>query len=236
MGSLEDYVQVLDWCFERYGYRAVAVKCPLAYVRSLAVAEVDGQPRRAFQRVRQGIDDLCDRRKVEDFLLRCCLDLATDQHLPVKLHMEYLYGNRQPQMQWVFKHVCDITPLVQENPHTTFVLMHMAWPQQEQVLAMAKHYPNVVVHLCWSWIVSPISTCEFVQRFLTTAPSTKLLCFGGDYFTIENVVGHAEIARRGLEIALESLVHREWLSREMALKLVPELMNGNASRVLPTRG
>jgi hypothetical protein len=236
VGSLDDYVEVLDWCFERYGDQAVAVKCPLAYVRSLAVAEVNGRPRRAFQRLRQGVDDLRDRRKVEDFLLRRCLELATDRHLPVKLHMGYLDGNRLPETQWVFSHVCDVTPMIQANPRVTFVLMHMAWPQQEQVLALAKHYPNVVVDLCWSWIASPISTCEFVQRFLTTAPATKLLCFGGDYSTIENVVGHAEIARRGLQVALESLVDRDWLNSEAALKLVPELMNGNANCILPTRG
>ena len=74
--------------------------------------------------------------------------------------------------------------------------MHMAWPHQEQLLAVAKHHPNVVVDLCWSWIVTPLSTREFVRRFLTTVPATKLLCFGGDYMTVECVVGHAEIARR----------------------------------------
>jgi hypothetical protein len=74
------------------------------------------------------------------------------------------------------------------------MLMHMAWPHQEQLLAVAKHHPNVVVDLCWSWIVTPVDARVRV-RSLTAVPATKLLCLGGDYMPVECVVGHAEIAR-----------------------------------------
>jgi hypothetical protein len=40
--------------------------------------------------------------------------------------------------------------------------MHTAWPQQEQLLALAKHQPNVVVECSWSWTLAPRSTVEFV--------------------------------------------------------------------------
>jgi hypothetical protein len=109
----------------------------------------------------------------------------------------------------------------------------MAWPQQEQLLALAKHQPNVVVEMSWAWSAAPRSACDFLQRFLTTVPATKLLCFGADYLTVENVVGHAELARRGLQHALEDLVRSDWLSIDDASELVPLLMHGNARRVLP---
>ena len=123
---------------------------------------------------------------------------------------------------------------MQEYPRTTFVLMHMAWPQQEQLLALAKHQPNVVVDM--SWLVdgrATLGVSTSSQRFLTTVPATKLLCFGADYLTVENVVGHAELARRGLQRALEGSVADGWLTNDDALALVPLLMRDNAERILP---
>ena len=128
-------------------------------------------------------------------------------------------------------HVADAVPLVQAHPRTTFVMMHAAWPQQEQLLSVAKHLPNVVVDLCWAWSLAPRSTTDFVQRFLTTVPASKLLCFGGDTMVVETVVGHAALARRGLATALDGLVRDGWLSVDGALDLVPQLMRGNAQRV-----
>lgn len=235
VGSLDDYLAVLEWCFERYAARAVAAKCVWAYLRPLAVDVPDVPPRREFLRLREGIADLRERRRVEDFLFQRCVDLATAAGLPVKLHLGYLAANGDRRLRHVYDHVRDVTPIVQANPRTTFVLMHMAWPQQEQLLALAKHQPNVVVDLCWAWILAPLATEDFVQRFLTCVPATKLLCFGGDYLVVENVVGHAEIARRGLQAALERLVARGWLTSDAALALVPLLMHGNAERIFPPR-
>jgi hypothetical protein len=234
VADLDDYLEVIAWCFARYASRAVAVKCPWAYVRGLAVSEIDVRPVAPFRRLRAGDADAADHRRVEDFLFRRCIELATEAGLPVKLHLGTLAGNGQPRLTGVYGDVADVTPLVQRHPATTFVLMHMAWPQQEQLLALAKHQPNVVVDLCWAWIVAPRSAVDFVQRFLTTVPATKLLCFGGDMVTVESVVGHAEIARRGLQAALEGLVADRWLDADAALALVEPLMRGNAQRVLPS--
>jgi hypothetical protein len=235
VSTLDDYLNVIAWCFGRYADRAVAVKCPWAYVRGLGVEEGGERPVGPFRRLRCGIATPGDRRRVEDFLFGRCLELATAAGLPVKLHLGTLAGNGQPRLGDVYGHVADVTPLVQRHPATTFVLMHMAWPQQEQLIALAKHQPNVIVDLCWSWILAPRATVDFVQRFLTTVPANKLLCFGGDMVTVESVVGHAEVARRGLQAALEGLVAERWLDADAALGLVEPLMRGNAERVLPTR-
>jgi predicted TIM-barrel fold metal-dependent hydrolase len=229
--GLDDYVRVIEWCFARYGEHAVAVKSQWAYVRSLAV-EIGGDPPRSeFDRLRKGTASADERRRVEDYLFCRCLDLAQEWDLPVKLHLGYLAGNAEPELRHVFHDPYDVTPMLQAYPGVTFVLMHIAWPQQEQLLALAKHLPNVVVDLCWAWILAPLATAEFVQRFVTAVPYTKLLCFGGDYALVENVVGHAELARRGLQTALESLVEGGWMTRDDAAALVPDLMRGNAERV-----
>lgn len=100
-------------------------------------------------------------------------------------------------------------------------------------LALAKHYRNVVVDLCWAWIINPAATVRFVKEFLLAAPSNKLLTFGGDYGAVENVVGHAAIARQGLGQALSELVDEGWLAERAALDLVEPLMRDNARALFP---
>ncbi|MGQ9605741.1 MAG: hypothetical protein ACUVTW_06030 [Thermogutta sp.] len=63
---------------------------------------------------------------------------------------------------------------------------------------------------------------------MVTAPSNKLFTFGGDYFVVEPVLGHARIARRGIALALGELVEEGWLSQEDALGLIPSIMRENA--------
>jgi hypothetical protein len=235
VSGLDSYLEVMSWCFETFGPAAVAVKSQWAYLRPLAIGGLDGPPRRAFKRLRLGDASVDDRRAVEDFLFEHALDLAAEAHLPVKLHLGYLDGTDLPQLPYVFDHVRDIAPVVQAHPRTQFILMHMAWPQQEQLIALAKHQPNVIVDLCWAWIMSPRATTEFVQRFVTTVPANKLLCFGGDYMTVETVVGHAEIARHGLHAALRGLVEDDWLTLDEAKALIRPLMRGNAERVFGSR-
>jgi hypothetical protein len=178
VGSLDDYLRVIEWTFERYAALAVATKCFWAYFRSLAVGPVAEPPRRAFERLRAGTADAHDRRLVEDFLFRRCVELSTAAGLPVKVHLGSLARNNDPHLEWVYACVSDMTRLVQQYPRTTFVLMHMAWPQQEQLLALAKHQPNVVVEMSWAWTAAPRSAADFLERFLTTVPANKLLGSG----------------------------------------------------------
>jgi uncharacterized protein len=233
VASLDDYLDVVAWCFARYGEHAVAVKCPWAYVRPMAVDVLDARPAAQFRRVRAGTASTRDRRQVEDHLMAVCVELAGQAGLPVKLHLGTLAGNGQPWLAGAFDHVADVVALVQRHPGVQFILMHMAWPQQEQLLALAKHQPNVAVDLCWAWLLAPYAAVDFVQRFITTVPAGKLLCFGGDVVAVESVVGHAELARRGLQRALEGLVADGWLDPDGALRLVEPLMRGNAERLLP---
>jgi uncharacterized protein len=228
VNSVADFESVIDWCFERFAGAAVAVKCQWAYYRPIGCAVAGARPNRAFVRVRSDDATREERREVEDYLFAYCLDRAVDTQLPVKLHLGYLAGTRERMLPGVASHVMDAIALAQSRPRNTFVLMHAAWPQQEQLLAAAKHCPNVVVDLCWAWIVAPLATRDFLCRFLSTVPASKILCFGGDYHVAELIVGHAEIARRGLQAALEELVSCGWFTLDAALELVAPLMRDNA--------
>src|SRR5690606_16029062 len=139
-------------------------------------------------------------------LMHFCITQAGEAGLPVKLHCGTYAGVDRLPIERVRQNAADLCPLLAVYSHVTVVLMHIGYPYLDEYIAFAKHYRNVVVDLCWAWIINPAATIRFVKEFLLAAPSNKLLTFGGDYATVENVVGHAAIARQGLAQALDELV------------------------------
>lgn len=231
VGTLDECHQAIDWYFERYGRQAVATKNQSAYQRRLDYTDVpaaDAAP--LFARHVLESDPLSDgeMKALQDHLWRYCVQAATEHDLPVKLHTGYYAGANNMPLARVSMNLKDLCPILQDFPDTRFVLMHMTYPYQDELIALAKQYSNVTVDLCWAWIINPVATVRFVKEFLTTVPCNKILTFGGDYIVVENVVGHAEIARWGLERALSDLVDEDWLSEGDALSLVEPLMRGNA--------
>lgn len=231
--DLAGWHRVIDHWFTRYAPYATAVKTQVAYSRRLDFEDVPAE-RAAdpFRRLVAGEPVSAEERKaVDDHLFWYCVRRATAADLPVKVHTGYYAGHNSMPLGRVTQNPADLAEVLRRAPDTTFVLMHIGYPCQEQILALAKHYANVVVDLCWAWIISPSATERFVRDFLVTAPANKLLTFGGDYIPVEPVVGHAAIARQGLTRALEGLIQDGWISRAEAIELVPGLMNGNARRI-----
>ncbi len=233
--SMEAWCGLIDRCFDEWAPSAVAAKNQIAYMRRLDFTAVDPrEAERVFLKLRAGEtvgDD--DRVILQNHLFRHCLSAATRHGLPVKLHTGYYAGSGRMPLARVGASAADLCVLLQEFPETKFVLMHIGWPFQDQFLALAKQFPNVWIDMCWTWIINPEACERFVREFLTTVPSNKLLPFGGDFLTVECVVGHARIARKGMARALSGLVDSGWLSEAEALELVPRVFHGNARALFP---
>ena len=231
--DLAGWHRVIDDYFARYGPYAVAVKTQIAYQRRLDFADVPAeQAAEPFRKlVAKEPVSADDRKAVEDHLFWYCVRRATGHGLPVKLHTGYYAGQNGMPLGRVAQNPADVSDLLRRAPDTTFVLMHIGYPYQEAMLALAKHYHNAVIDMCWAWIISPTASERFLRDFVVTAPANKLLTFGGDYIPVECVVGHAILARRGLTRALQGAVADGWLTRADALELVEPLMRGNARRI-----
>jgi len=236
--DLGDWHTVIDWAFATYGPRADAVKSQAAYQRRLDYAEVsadDAAPQ--FERLLGGKELSARRRKaLEDHLMRYCLAAADRARLPVKLHCGYYAGSDRMPLERARQNAADLCPLLIDFPDVSFVLMHIGYPYQDEYIALAKHYRNVTIDLCWAWIINPVACVRFIKEFLAAAPRNKILTFGGDYGVVEPVVGHAAIARQGLAQALDEMVEDGWLAEAQAFDLVDPLIRGNARDLFPIFG
>jgi len=233
--TLDGWLDIIDWHFEEYGPRAVAVKSQSAYSRRLdydRVNKKDASP--LFAGHARGDELSQDELKtLQDFLMRYCIQKATERNLPVKLHTGYYAGHNYMPLNRVRRNASDLCPLLQDFPDTRFVLMHIGYPYQDEFIALAKHYRNVYVDLCWAWIINPAAGVRFVKEFLMAAPANKLFTFGGDYIPVEPVYGHSCIARKGLTQAITELVETGWIALEETPVLIERLMRGNANELFP---
>lgn len=166
----------------KYGPCAIAIKAQHAYDRTLRwIERSDEDAERALQMALSAPArnlDASTKLCLGDWCWARGAELAVKHNLPFKLHTGYLAGNGYMEMDGINpRHLCG---LLKRFPDARFVLMHIGYPYGDELVALAKHFPNVWVDLCWAWSIDPHSSMEFVRQFIHTAPINKLFGFGGD--------------------------------------------------------
>jgi predicted TIM-barrel fold metal-dependent hydrolase len=233
VSGLSSWHLVIDWWFDKYSRYAVAVKSQNAYARDIDYERVPAEAVEATFRKRLAGQPLIpeEQKRLEDHLFWYAVDRATRDRLPVKLHTGYYAGQNGMPLSRLIHNAGSACELCRRAPDTTFVFMHTCYPYYEELIAVAKQWTNACVDMCWAWIINPVAAKDFLKKYLVTAPTNKILTFGGDYLNVEQVLGHAVIARRGIALALSELVEEGWLSLDDALGLVDPIMHGNARRL-----
>ena len=112
-------------------------------------------------------------------------------------------------------------------PQARFVLMHNAYPYSDELIAIAKHYPNAYIDMCWAWSIDPYSACDTLRRAIHAVPSNKVFAFGGDTLWPSASVAYAAQARAWLSRALEAEVHDGLLTEREAIAYATRLMREN---------
>jgi predicted TIM-barrel fold metal-dependent hydrolase len=228
--DLQDWHRVIDWWFRTYAAYAVAVKSQAAYSRNIDYEDVPAERVQAIFKSRLNGDPLgtADSKRLEDHLFWYCVRKATECELPVKIHTGYYAGSDSMPLSRVERNAGAASDLCKAAPDARFVFMHIDYPYYEPMIALAKHYANCYVDMCWAWIISPVASVNFLKQYLVTAPANKVLTFGGDYIPVEPVLGHVSLARSGIARVLTELVEEGWLDLEAALGLAEPIMRGNA--------
>ena len=117
--------------------------------------------------------------------------------------------------------------LLARYPDARFVLMHIAYPYSDELVAMAKHYRNIWVDLCWAWSIDSHASRDFFRRFLHAVPSNKLFAFGGDTGWPTSTVGYAIQARSQILRGLEGEVVEGYMTEKDAVQIATRIMRTN---------
>jgi hypothetical protein len=229
ISSLRELLRVIDWCYARYGDRAVAIATRCAHWRTLRFDDVSqGQAETLFERgyvAQEGLSS-SETKALQDFFFHYCIQRAGDYRLPVKIHTGYPGGNNRVDMTRI--RATDLVPLFRKYPQARFVLLHMGYPYQHEVLALAKHFSNVYVDLSASWALDGDATRRFVLQWLAVAPINKLFTFGGSAFSAEIAYGHSRLAREGLCRAFTEALGEGLLSQREAAEIASRFLRENA--------
>src|SRR5262245_1147005 len=217
----------MEALFDKYGACAIAVKAQHAYNRTLLWQErSDVDAERVLQKHLSGSElseaaQLC----LGDWCWARGVELAIQHNLPFKIHTGYYAGQGKMPVERIKPgHLCG---LLQRYPQARFVLMHIAYPYNDELVAIAKHYPNVYVDMCWAWSINPYAAADFVRRMLHAVPVNKLFVFGGDTFWPNAAVAYATQARAWLTRALQAEIADGYLKESQAIALATRLMRGN---------
>ena len=220
--------QSMETVFDKFGPYAIAVKTQHAYVRTLRWQKRDdADAERALQAMLRSIDDVDEQTRLcfGDWCLARGAELAAEYNLPVKIHTGYLAGNDTLITDHIRAgHLC---PLLIEYPQTRFVLMHIAFPYSEELIALVKHFPNAWADLCWAWCMSPVATADFVRRFIHAAPTNKLFAVGGDSAWPTSAYAYSIQMRQYLTKALQAEIDDGEMTEAQAIALAQRMMFDN---------
>ncbi len=227
--NLADWKRILDFYFTRWGGQVVAIKNQCAYWRTLKFDDVpESEAAPLFEKwlLRKEAVTGAERKAVQDFNFHYCIRRAIDLNLPVKIHTGYHAG--QGYMDMSLFQPKDLANLFRQYPRARFDLFHIGYPEHLDVVALVKQYGNVWADLCWTWIIDPQASLQFVRHALSALPSNKMFGFGGDYGFADVAYGHSRIARDGIALALSEAVREGRLTRADAKAVARRWLRENA--------
>lgn len=207
---------------------AVAIKSQHAYSRTLRWQErSDDEAAKAFAQYLRDPAQMtpAERLCLGDWALGQGVALAIEHHLPIKIHTGYYAGHSRMPTSYI--RAGHLSALLAKYPTARFVLMHTAYPYGHELIALAKHYPNVYVDLCWAWSIDPYSTTDFVRRLIHAVPANKLFAFGGDTFWPMAAVAYTAQCRTWLARTLQAEIDDGLLAEKDAIALAERFMRTN---------
>ncbi len=214
--------------FERFGAEAVACKTQHAYVRTLAWQKRNkDDAARLLDRYLGTPDELTpeEHNLLGDWFLDVCSNLAAKHSLPIKIHTGYYAGHSRMPLDFIScEHLCG---LLAAHPDTDFVLMHNSYPYSMELAALAKHYPNAYVDMCWAWSINPLDASNFLRHAIHSVPANKVFVFGADTSWPIASYAYAMQARYWLTHTLRQEVNQGYLSEQEAMVYAERVMHCN---------
>ena len=229
VAGLDTLRQAMEGLFSKYAGCAIAVKAQHAYSRTLNWKERNNsEAAAALEEILAGPDEdvpVQARLCLGDWCWARGVELSIAHNLPFKIHTGYYAGNdRMPVSRIAAGNMCT---LFARYPDARFVLMHIAYPYSDELVALAKHYRNIWVDLCWAWSIDPYSSRDFLRRFLHAVPSNKLFAFGGDTGWPTGALAYSIQARNEIRRGLEAEIADGYMTEKQAMDVATRIMRKN---------
>lgn len=229
VNNLSTLKSSMDALFAKHGPNAIAVKSQHAYNRTLNwIERSDEEASAALQNVLTKSSEEIDvetRLCLGDWCWAKGVELTIEHNLPFKIHTGYYAGNdRMPVSRIPAGNMC---ALFARYLDAKFVLMHISYPYNDELVALAKHYRNIWVDFCWAWSIDPYSSRDFLRRCIHAVPSNKLFAFGGDTGWPTSAMAYAIQARNEIRRALEAEIDDGYMTEKQAMVFADRIMNKN---------
>ena len=226
--NLATLKQAMGGLFEKYAKYAIAIKSQHAYNRTLRWRKrSDAEAERALAAYLHQRDSVTEEERLclGDWCWARGVELGIEHDLPFKMHTGYYAGHSSMVMERIS---CGhLSPLLLAYPKARFVLMHISYPYNDELVGLAKQFRNVYPDLCWGWSIDPYSACDFVRRCLHAVPANKLFVFGGDTGWPMGSLGYAYQTRSWLNRALQGEVDDGLMTESQAMRVASRLMREN---------
>ncbi len=222
--SLRDAIEAI---FDKYGPMAIALKSQHAYERTLRYEKrTDAEAGQVLTKMLAGqVLEVNEKLCLGDWCLARGIEQAIKHNLPVKIHTGYYAGNSHMIVDRIKPgHLC---PLLLEFMEARFVLMHLGYPYEDEIVAMGKHFLNVWVDFCWAWSIDPYSARQCVRKLIHTVPTNRVFIFGGDMFWPTASYAYALQTRAGLTRALQAEIRDGAINETEAIEIAGRFMMEN---------
>jgi predicted TIM-barrel fold metal-dependent hydrolase len=225
--GIADLRRAIEALFAKHGPLAIAVKSQHAYERTLLWEQrSDADAERVLLRLLGGQElGEAERLCLGDWCMERGVEQAAAHNLPFKIHTGYYAGAGWMQTERI--RPGHLSVLLMHHPRTRFVLMHNGYPYSDELIALAKHYPNTYMDMCWAWSIDPYSACDALRRAIHAVPANKVFAFGGDSHWPSTAVAYAAQARAWLTRALQAEVNDGLLTEREAIVYATRLMRQN---------
>ena len=207
-------------------------KFGVAYYRTLKFDEVTRETANAvFEKMKDHPDHLFpfeDAKPLQDFIFFKLLSLCEKNKLPVQIHTGLQTGSGN---EITNANPAGLAKAFFEFPGVRFCLLHASYPYGGELATLAKNFPNVYIDLAWSALISPSYTRRYLQEFIETVPTNKIMAFGGDSQTVEGTYGASILARETVTATLVKMIQEGYLSESEALEVSGKILRENAIKI-----
>jgi hypothetical protein len=220
-GSFDDYLQALAALLDQLAVlHKVGLKNALAYDRSVNFDDLNMEMARNAWGKRDPSPP--EKKAFGDVVVERLCQLAGKRDIPVQMHLgsALIRGSRP----------LEAAGLIERNPQTRFLLMHLAYPWCEELLGMAFTYRNVWIDLTWSWLLSPSRFGGLLEEAIDVLPDESRMMLGGDTWHAEEAYGAIAQARRLICQTLDSCVRQGRFRYRDAERLSRKILFENASK------